>query len=83
MTKQGVLSVSDQTNTIDALMDLDPLSLTQENISSIIAYHRKARANATSGGKARKDTGPKVDISEVMAKLSGPAAPPTPTVRRR
>ena len=70
-------------NTVDQLMDLDPLSLTQDDISSIIAYHRKARANATSGGKARKDTGPKVDISEVMAKLAGPVAPPVGAVRRR
>ena len=40
-------------NTVDQLMDLDPLSLTSENIDSIIAYHRKARANAASGGKTK------------------------------
>lgn len=70
-------------NTVDALMDLDPLQLTQEDISSIIAYHRKARANATSGGKAKRDTGPKIDISEVMAKLAEPLAQAAGIVRRR
>jgi len=71
-----------EVNTIDALMDLDPLSLTSENIESIIAYHRKARANAASGTKAKKDTGPKVDISSVMAGLTG-ATEVKPIVRRR
>jgi hypothetical protein len=70
-------------NTVDMLMDIDPLQLTQEDISSIIAYHRKARANATPGGKAKKDTGPKIDISEVMRNLGGAPAPAAGIVRRR
>lgn len=74
-----------EANNIDALMDLDPLSLTVDGpeLAAIIAYHRKARANAASGTKAKRETGPKVNISEVMAKLAGPAAPVVPTVRRR
>ena len=74
--------MSEAPNTVDALMDLDPLSLTTENIDAIIAYHRKARASST-GGKARKDTGPKVDISEVMKALGGAPAPAAGVVRRR
>lgn len=69
-------------NTVDELMDLDPLSLTSDNIDQIIAHHRKARASST-GGKARKDTGPKVDISEVMKALGGAPAPAAGVVRRR
>lgn len=75
--------MADEVNTVDALMDLDPLSLTTENIDSIIAYHRKARANVASGGKARKDTGPKIDIGEVMKNLGGTPAPAAGIVRRR
>jgi hypothetical protein len=74
--------VGEDINTVDQLMDLDPLSLTAENIDSIIQYHRKARANAT-GGKARKDTGPKIDISEVMKNLGGAPTPTAGIVRRR
>lgn len=69
-------------NTVDELMDLDPLSLTSDNIDAIIAHHRKARA-ASTGGKAKKDTGPKVDISEVMKALGGAPAPVAGMVRRR
>lgn len=74
--------MGEEVNTVDQLMEIDPLNLTAENIDSIIAYHRKARANAT-GGKAKKDTGPKVDISEVMKALGGAPAPVVGIVRRR
>ena len=37
-------------NTVDALMDRDPLSLTTDDIAAIIAYHRKARARQVEGG---------------------------------
>ena len=70
------------TNTIDELMSLDPLNLTADDIDAIILYHRKARASST-GGKAKKDTGPKVDISEVMKALGGIPAPAVGIVRRR
>ena len=77
--------MSDDTapNTVDQLMEIDPLELTSENIDAIIAYHRKARA-ASTGGKAKRDTaGPKVDISEVMKALGGAPAPVAGVVRRR
>lgn len=72
-----------KTNTLDELMDLDPLSLTADNIDQIIAHHRKARANAASGVKAKRDTGPKLDITEAMSAILGTPKPSVPTVRRR
>ena len=77
--------MSDDTtpNTVDLLMEIDPLELTSENIDAIIAYHRKARA-ASTGGKAKRDTaGPKVDISAVMQAIGGAPAPAAPAIRRR
>ena len=69
-------------NEVDSLMDLDPLSLTAANIDDIIAYHRRNRANAAAGIKAKKETGPKIDISEIMAGLT-PAPKAAATIRRR
>lgn len=70
-------------NTVDDLMSIDPLELTADNIDSIIAHHRKARANAAQGIKAKKESGPKIDISSVMANLTGAVEAKPPTVRRR
>ena len=72
-------------NTLDALMDLDPLGLTTKNIDSIIAYHRKARSNAAQGIKAKREKGPGVDISGLMLKLTQgeSAAPKSGGIRRR
>jgi hypothetical protein len=75
--------MTDSTNTIDELMSLDPLSLTSENIDQIITHHRRARANAASGKKAQRETGPKIDIAGVMAGLTGEAPKPAAIVRRR
>lgn len=73
-----------ETNTLDELMDIDPLQLTSENIDAIIAHHRRARANATPGAKARRESGPKIDLTEAMSGLLGiPAKASVPTVRRR
>lgn len=73
-------------NTIDDLMSLDPLSLTSDNIDSIIAYHRKARANSTPGRRpAKADSGPKPDLADLMAKMTGEEKPKAPAtqIRRR
>lgn len=70
-------------NTIDSLMDLDPLSLTTENIDSIIAYHRKNRANAAAGIKPKRESGPKVDISAVVQNMTQGEDKPAPTKMRR
>ena len=50
-------------NNIDALMDEDPLNLTPANIDAIIAFIREDRARLEGGGKATKETGPKVVVS--------------------
>ena len=59
------------TSNIDLLMDLDPLEMTPDDISSIIDYHRRNRANHEAGVKPKKDTGPqvKIDSSAVIASL--------------
>lgn len=74
-----------EANNIDTLMDLDPLQLTVDGpeLDAIIAYHRKARANAAGGVKAKRESGPKVDISEALGNLIGAPAAQVPTVRRR
>ena len=69
-------------NEVDTLMDLDPLDLTAEHIDGIIAYHRKNRANAAAGIKPKREAGPKIDISSIMAGLT-PAPKAAATIRRR
>lgn len=66
-------------NDIDRLMDLDPLSLSKQNLDSIIAYHRQARANFESGVKPKKEAGPTVKIDLLSLGLKKPSEP----VKRR
>lgn len=56
-------------SSIDLLMSLDPLSLTKDDLSSIVAYHRKLRAEreAGKGRAARAANAPKVKLD--LAKL--------------
>lgn len=53
------------TNNIDALMDLDPLSMTPDDITEVIAHHRRNRANHEAGIKPKKESGPaaKIDLA--------------------
>ncbi len=44
----------DDTNTIDYIMSKDPLSLTETDLTAIIAYQRKDRARADRGEKPEK-----------------------------
>ena len=74
--------MADEPNTIDDLMDRDPLSLTTDDIAAIIAYHRKARASATGERKPKREAGVKIDIYEVFGELMKPAAA-APVIRRR
>lgn len=78
------------TNNLDALMDSlgkryadimdnDPLSNTPDDINVIIAYHRKNRANAEAGIKAKKETGPEVKIDLIAL---GMVKAPEPFKRR-
>lgn len=54
---------------IDLLMSLDPLSLTKDDLSAIVAYHRKLRSEreAGKGRAARAANAPKVKLD--LAKL--------------
>jgi hypothetical protein len=53
------------------LMAKDPLTLTKEDVSEIVAHHRKTCANYAAGLKAPKATkapkasGPKIDLSSL------------------
>lgn len=71
-------------NEIDDLMSLDPLEMSARDIDSIIAYHRKNRANAEAGIKPKKETGPKVSLDGVMGSLLAPKAKaPVVMLKRR
>ncbi len=60
-------------NEIDQLMSLDPLELSAQDIDSIIAYQRKARAAWDSGVKPKKGTeGPKITLADLGLKRKGP-----------
>lgn len=68
-------------NEIDELMDLDPMTLakTPGAIDALILIMRNRRAQAESGVKLKKDTGPKQDIMAAL-NLGKPAGP---AVKRR
>ena len=56
---------------LTALMSLDPLDLTKQDLDKIIAYQRKQRLQREAGGRTKKATGeaPAVDIKALMSKL--------------
>lgn len=54
---------------LDELMDLDPLSLSAQDIDQIIQYQRKARRDYEAGVKPKKDSGPKVSLDNLMGNL--------------
>lgn len=65
-----MISMSDSPiSDIDLLMSLDPLQLTKADLSQIVAYHRKLRAEreAGKGRAARAANVPKVKLD--LAKL--------------
>jgi hypothetical protein len=63
------------TSDLDLLMSLDPLELTKSDLSAIVAYHRKLRAEreAGKGRAARAANAPKVKLD--LAKLGLVATP--------
>lgn len=67
---------------IDDLMNLDPLSLSAQDIDTIIAYQRKHRANVEGGSKAKRETGPKVKLDLAALGLVPKATPSEPVKRR-
>lgn len=60
-------------NEIDELMDLDPLSLSSQNIDDIIAYHRNRRADLEAGHKPKKEIGPKIKLDLERLGLKKPS----------
>jgi hypothetical protein len=71
-------------NDIDLAMErinaLDANSLTPDDISIIIAYHRQARQRKADGVKAPKAS---VDISAILGKLKPAASTSGPSLSRR
>lgn len=61
---------------LTALMSLDPLDLTKQDLDKIIAYQRKQRMAREAGGKTKRVTGeaPAVDIKALLGKIQ-PAKP--------
>jgi len=71
--------MTDEPTDLTALMSLDPLDLTKQDLDKIIAYQRKQRMVREAGGRTKKATGetPAVDIKALMNKIVKPAAAPT------
>ena len=68
---------------LTALMSLDPLDLTKQDLDKIIANQRKQRMVREAGGRTKKATGeaPAVDIRALMSKVQKAAAPAKPIPR--
>ena len=70
------------TSTIDRVMRLDPLHMSNQDLDVIIAYYRKARALFETGAKPKRGAnaaGEKVDLTNVIAALTGkPKEEPKP-----
>jgi hypothetical protein len=65
---------------LTALMSLDPLDLTKQDLDRIIAHQRKQRVAREGGAKTKKATGetPAVDIKALMGKIAVSAKAPAP-----
>lgn len=72
---------------IDYLMAIDPLSLTKDDLTEIIRYHRKLRAEreAGKGRAARAANAPKIklDMQTLLASVVSPTSAGTPSIKRR
>lgn len=68
-------------NTIDELMNRDPLELSAQDIDEIIAYQRKQRARTEAGVKPEKPTGPKISLDTILTTLK--IAPPKVDIGKR
>lgn len=67
---------------IDILNDRNPLDLTSNDISSIIAMHRQRRAAKADGTyvKPKPASAPSVDLSAVLSRSGLMEPPPPPAV---
>jgi hypothetical protein len=78
--------LGNEINTIDDLMDLDPLEMTDDHIDGVIAYHRQNRMNLEQGIKPKKAQGPSVSLDSVINALAVKATgelPEKPVMKRR
>lgn len=70
----------DEPTDLTALMSLDPLDYTKQDLDKIIAYQRKQRAQREAGGKTKKarEGAPAVDIKALLGKIQkAPETAPT------
>lgn len=76
-------------NTLDLIMDRDPLELSDQDLDAIIAYQRRYRANLEAGGpKAKRVTKPKpgattIDIASLMQAVAPKAPLAGSAIKRR
>lgn len=65
---------------LDILMDLDPVNLTKEDLATVVAYHRKKRAERSSGTgkKAEKEVG-SVSLDSIVKSINTKLATEQPT----
>jgi len=81
------MSEEDDHNDIDSLMAIDPLELTKQDLSRIVAYQRKQRAMREQGVKPKKAKGEvpaAVSIENLLMSLpSAKPKPPGTSIRRR
>lgn len=70
---------------LNTILSLDPMDLTRQDRDVIVAYQRKHRAQLASGVKTKKakESGPTINIKELMGSIPKPAATPGSTIRRR
>lgn len=70
-------------NTIDYLMDLDPLELAklEDGVSAMVVIMRQFRAKSQAGIKPKKESGPKVKLD--FAALGLKAKPAEAPIKRR
>lgn len=70
-------------NEIDRLMSLDPLDLTVDDLTKVVAYQRKMRGMAESGIKPEKQKLGKIEGSALLEKIRLVAKQPTQVADRR
>ena len=68
---------TDAPTDLTALMSLDPLDLTKQDLDKIIAYQRKQRLAREGGAKTKRATSdaPAVDIKALLGRITSTAKP--------
>lgn len=71
-------------NTIDLLMDKDPLDMTGADIDDIIKYERKQRVMYEAGVKPKKEKAGSVNLDSVVSAIASKAMVlPAEPIKRR